>query len=199
MNKTVAKKITANAGAVHCLTAGDPQRPAVVLLHGMKFQAATWEELGTIDRLAEAGFYPVAMDMPGFGRSPAGALDQDTALKELIAGLQLHKPILVGPSMGGRIVLEFVINHPAAAGGLVLIGAVGVKENRQHLAAIKIPTLIVWGSEDRIAPPADADLLLASLADARKVTIAGAPHPCYLHAPDIWHKALIDFLNTLND
>lgn len=36
-------------------------------------------------------------------------------------------------------------------------------------------------------------------ADARKVSIAGAPHPCYLHAPNIWHKALIDFHNTLND
>lgn len=36
-------------------------------------------------------------------------------------------------------------------------------------------------------------------ADARKVTIAGEPHPCYLHAPDIRHKALIDFLNTLNN
>jgi abhydrolase domain-containing protein 14 len=99
--------------------------------------------------------------------------------------------------MGGRIALEFALNHPGILGGLVLVGAVGVEENRDRLADLSIPVLIIWGSEDQISPLANSDILLESINGAERVIIDGAPHPCYLDQPDTWHAAVLDFLGRL--
>jgi abhydrolase domain-containing protein 14 len=169
----------------------------VLLLHGMKFNAATWQELGTLEKLAGAGFHPVAVDMPGFGESPVCDKDQDEILSAFISQGELNRPVMIGPSMGGRIALEFAVNHPGILGGLVLVGAVGVEENRERLAEIDIPVLIIWGGEDRISPLANSDILLESIKGAERLVIDGAPHPCYLDQPDRWHGAVLDFLNGL--
>ncbi|HFQ90372.1 MAG TPA: alpha/beta hydrolase [Desulfobulbus sp.] len=192
-----SKTIPVQGCTVHYLEAGPAGGRDVVLLHGMKFKAATWQELGTLERLAAAGFHGVALDMPGFGESPACGLPDDEVLAGVITGLGLERPVLVGPSMGGRIALEFALDHPDVAGGLVLVGAVGVEENRDRLARIKLPTLIVWGGEDAVSPIANSDILATEIAGARKMVIDGAPHPCYLDKPDIWHTALVDFLSSL--
>ncbi len=197
MTNIGAKTIPVQGCTLHYLEAGGPGGRDVVLLHGMKFNAATWRDLGTLDRLAGAGYHAVALDMPGFGESPACDLAAGDVLAGAIGGLGLERPVLVGPSMGGRIALEFVLDHPGLAGGLVLVGAVGVEENRDRLAEIDLPTLIVWGGEDAISPIANSDILASAIGGSRKVVIDGAPHPCYLEKPDTWHTALIDFLDNL--
>jgi len=193
---TRSKQIAVSGCELHYLEAGSSDKPPVVLLHGMKFQAATWEQLGTLNKIAEAGFHAIALDMPGFGSSPPCDLSPDSVLTEFFQQLGLQSPILVGPSMGGRISLEFALDHPALLGGLVLIGSVGVAENQERLAQLKLPLLIVWGSEDQIAPPAHADLLHKAVAGSTKVVIDSAPHPCYLEEPEKWHDTLINFLAT---
>jgi abhydrolase domain-containing protein 14 len=197
MSEIISKTLTVNSCRVHYLTAGNPEYRTIVLLHGMKFQAATWQELGTLQHLAEAGFHAVAVDMPGFGKSPACSLDKDSVLQELLGELDRRRVVLLGPSMGGRIALEFAINHPSSVAGLVLVGAVGVVENRDDIPSITAPTLIVWGGEDTISPLADCDLLHASIQGSKKIIIDGAPHPCYLDKPDRWHAELVAFLQAL--
>lgn len=198
MTEIVSKTAQVNSCDIHFLEAGSKDNRAVILLHGMKFQAATWKETGTLQKLAESGFHAVAIDMPGFGMSPACSLDQETVLLDFIRD-RGQRVILVGPSMGGRIALEFAINHPSSLAGLVLVGSVGVQENRNSLTAINTPTLIVWGSEDQISPMADCELLHTSIPGSRKIIIEGAPHPCYLDNSEIWHRELIQFLNTATD
>jgi abhydrolase domain-containing protein 14 len=197
MTEIISKNIDAVGCCLHCLEAGRPEDRTVLLLHGMKFNAATWQELGTLEKLAGAGFHPVAVDMPGFGESPVCDKDQDEILSAFISQGELNRPVMIGPSMGGRIALEFAVNHPGILGGLVLVGAVGVEENRERLAEIDIPVLIIWGGEDRISPLANSDILLESIKGAERLVIDGAPHPCYLDQPDRWHGAVLDFLNGL--
>lgn len=197
MTEIQSKKIKINACDIHLLTAGDPKNRTVLLLHGMKFQASTWQELGTLEQLADAGFHAAALDMPGFGRTPACSVDQDEVILKSIGEITRDPVILVGPSMGGRIALEFALAHQKLLAGLVLVGSVGVEENRDSLSHITIPTLLVWGSEDRISPLSNCDLLAASVAGAEKIIIEGAPHPCYLDKPDTWHTELIRFIKTL--
>jgi abhydrolase domain-containing protein 14 len=197
MTEIISKNIDAVGCCLHCLEAGRPEDRTVLLLHGMKFYAATWQELGTLEKLAGAGFHPVAVDMPGFGESPVCDKDQDEILSAFISQGELNRPVMIGPSMGGRIALEFAVNHPGILGGLVLVGAVGVEENRERLAEIDIPVLIIWGGEDRISPLANCDILLESIKGAERLVIDGAPHPCYLDQPDRWHGAVLDFLNGL--
>jgi len=192
-----SKNIDAASCCLHCLEAGSPVEKDVILLHGMKFQAATWQELGTLEKLAAAGYHPVALDMPGFGGSAACEVDQDKVLAEFIRQVELDRPVLIGPSMGGRIALEFALNHPGILGGLVLVGAVGVEENKDRLSEIDLPVFIIWGGEDQISPISNSEILLKSIKGARRLVIEGAPHPCYLDQPDKWHAAILDFLGSV--
>lgn len=197
MAEITRQTVTSNGCQIHFLQCGNQTAIPVVLLHGMKFQAGTWEELGTLERIADEGFQAIAVDMPGFGKSPACSVEQGVVLKSLLNHLGLKKVILVGPSMGGRISLEFAINHRDMIHGLVLVGPVGVEENRDKLSSITSPTLLVWGSEDQISPLTNCDILMDSIPEVSKIIIEGAPHPCYLDNPDKWHTELINYLHSL--
>lgn len=183
---------------IHALQCGPVDGLPVILLHGMKFQAETWRELGTLDALAEAGLRILAVDMPGFGKSAASDVVPGEVLRRLYQHLGLSKAVLIGPSMGGRIALEFAIAHPQHIAGLVLVGAVGVAENRAELARISAPTLIIWGEDDQVSPLANSDILLAALARAQREIYPQAPHPCYLGQPQRWHASLTTFLHQLS-
>jgi abhydrolase domain-containing protein 14 len=198
MSDILTNNITVGSCALHLLVAGKQGARDIVLLHGLKFQAATWQELGTLDVLAENGCHAIALDMPGFGKSPTCVEEQDTVLSGVIDRKTAGKPVILGPSMGGRIALEFAIAHPQQVSALILVGAVGVEENRKRLAEIKVPTLLVWGGEDRISPLANSDILLAEIAGSARTVIKGAPHPCYLDQPDTFHAAVLDFLDSLS-
>jgi abhydrolase domain-containing protein 14 len=179
---------------IHLIKTGGAGGKTLLFLHGMKFNAATWRDLGTLAKMGEAGYEAVALDLPGFGQSPPCDLAPVQVVHQVISSQHLDKPILVGPSMGGKVALDFVLAHPDLVGGLVLVGAVGVEERKDQLATINVPTLIVWGSEDAISPLAHGDLLASLIPDARLVLVPGAPHPCYLDQPDIWHWELTSFL-----
>ncbi len=181
---------------VHYLECGVPQGTAVVLLHGMKFQAETWRELGTLQVLADQQLHSLAVDMPGFGKSPACDRPPIEVLSEVFEQLGLERAVLIGPSMGGRIAMEFAIAHPQRIAGLVLVGAVGVEENKARLGAITAPCLIVWGEEDQVAPLVNSEMLLNALPDAHREIVPKAPHPCYLAQPEHWHGLLRTFFTT---
>jgi abhydrolase domain-containing protein 14 len=167
----------------------------ILLLHGMKFQAATWQETGTLATLAEAGYRAIAIDLPGFGRSPAADIEPAAVLKEVLRHSSQDRAILLGPSMGGRIALEFTLANPDLVNGLILVGAVGVQENQARLKELTLPCLAVWGGEDTISPPANGQLIQQGVKGAELAIIAGAPHPCYLDQPGEWHRILLGFLS----
>jgi abhydrolase domain-containing protein 14 len=179
---------------IHTLQAGPAAGPLVLLLHGKMFKAATWQETGTLAILAKAGYRALALDMPGFGNTPAADIKPAEILKKAISQATPSGAILLGPSMGGRTALEFTLDNPDLVKGLVLVGAVGVQENRERLKEIALPRLAVWGGEDTISPLANGHLLEQEIRDAELAVIPGAPHPCYLDQTDEWHRILLGFL-----
>jgi abhydrolase domain-containing protein 14 len=179
---------------IQTLQGGPEVGPLVLLLHGKMFKAATWQEIGTLTKLADAGYRVVAIDLPGFGKSPAGDIEPVDVIKAVIIQKAPNGVILLGPSMGGRIALEFTLANQNLVNGLILVGAVGVQENKERLKDISLPCLAVWGEEDSISPLVNGHLLKQGIKDAELTVIQGAPHPCYLDQTDEWHRILLRFL-----
>jgi pimeloyl-ACP methyl ester carboxylesterase len=123
--------------------------PAFVLVHGLASNARLWD--GVARRLAEAGHPVVAVDQRGHGRSDAPHDGYDFAtvtddLRLLLARCGLDRPVLVGQSWGGNVVLE-----AAARWGHQLAGVAAVDGGTidlQHRFA-------EWEAcAERLAPPA---------------------------------------------
>lgn len=83
MSTIVSETIEVDSCSLHFLVTGEGRGRDIVLLHGMKFQAATWQELGTLQVLADREMRALAVDMPGFGQSPECAVKQDTVPAEI--------------------------------------------------------------------------------------------------------------------
>lgn len=179
---------------MNCLKAGSAKGKDILLLHGMSFQAQTWADLGTLELLGMAGCDVTAVDMPGFGLSKKCGTGPDSVLLKLFEAESLKKPVMVGPSMGGRICINFTLEYQEMVGGLVLVGSVGVDENRERIKTIRVPTLIVWGEKDHIAPISNAEFLNREITGSKLLVIPGAKHPAYLDNPEMFHDALLEFL-----
>lgn len=181
---------------VNILRKNEESKYNIILLHGAKFKAKTWEDLGTINFLSKRGYNVVAIDMPGFGESPYCTMEQIEVLKRVIDKLKLDKPVILGPSMGGRITLNFYFTYPKIPKALILVGTVGVEENAPKIKGngILVPTLIVWGEKDEIAPLKYANFLDQHIKNSKLVIMEDAPHPCYLKDPDKFHSIVDSFL-----
>ena len=179
---------------VHRVARGPEDGPQVLLLHGARFSVQTWLDLGTLDILAEAGFRAVAIDLPGFGESPAADIDRETFLAQAAEPLGLDQPVVVSPSMSGAFSLPWVTAHPQQVSGFVAVAPVQTDKYGAALGASGIRTLIIWGSEDQLFPPAVADALEAAVPGSRKVILPGARHPSYLDAPEAFHRILLEWL-----
>ncbi len=191
------KTISIDGVSVNTLQAGNFSGATLLFLHGKAFQADTWMELGTLHAAVDAGFSVLALDLPGFGKSPEAALAPENVILGCMQTTEIDKAIVVGPSMGGKIALEFSLNTPERVNGLVLIGAVGVDENRDRLSELPASTLIIWGENDQISNPTNGRLLHKSVPGSELVLFKGAKHPCYLEQPALWHETLLKFAQTV--
>lgn len=86
----------------------------VILIHGWPLSAASWEK--QIAALVDNGYRAIAYDRRGFGQSEASWDNYDYAtfasdLHQLIKHLQLKNVVLVGFSMGGGEVMEYLKNY----------------------------------------------------------------------------------------
>lgn len=65
---------------------------------------------------------------------------------------------------------------------------------RGRLATIRVPTLVVLGSEDRLTPRAHAEYLCRVIPGSRLEIVDGAGHIPHLEAPDVFTRLLLGFL-----
>lgn len=96
--------VETSLGKVYYLSARDG--PTVVLIHGFGCSHVQW--MFTAERLAEAGYRSISIDLPGFGSSdlPPHAITTDQyadVVGEIIERLALKDVTLVGNSMGGFV------------------------------------------------------------------------------------------------
>ena len=63
-----------------------------------------------------------------------------------------------------------------------------------RLPSITAPTLVITGSEDRVVPPRNAELLAAAIPNARLDIIPGAGHLVFMEEVERFNRAVISFL-----
>jgi pimeloyl-ACP methyl ester carboxylesterase len=108
-------------------TSGGEGPPRAVLLHGWRRSHRDFEPLAAT--LAAGGVGTLAVDLPGFGATPApaeasGARGYAALLGPLIEEIAVASgpPVLVGHSFGGRVAVCVAAERPAAVAALVLCG-----------------------------------------------------------------------------
>lgn len=94
-------------------------------------------------------------------------------------------------------VREMALRQPAAG----VIGALRAMRDRPDstvlLSGITVPTLVVHGAEDEVAPPAIARAMAARIPGARYVEMGRAGHLAPLEQPERVTRALQEFLEEL--
>ncbi len=80
--------------------------------------------------------------------------------------------------------------HPA---GFRLMAMTSNIDTRKILPTIEVPTLLIWGDQDKRAPISVARQMLTAIPGAKLEIIKGAGHVCNLEAPDRFNKIVKDF------
>ncbi|MFF5227504.1 alpha/beta fold hydrolase [Dactylosporangium sp. NPDC000521] len=112
----------------------------LVLIHGIGHHWRAWEPV--IDLLAERHDV-IAIDLPGFGRSPAPADNQGmpsavAALAQYFAETGLDRPHVAGNSLGGAIALELAAaGHARSATALSPAGFCTPAQVRRALSILR--------------------------------------------------------------
>jgi len=262
---------------------------AVLLVHGLG-SAGYLEWRFTLPALATT-HRVFAPDLPGFGRSDRPATGYGIPLFARVVEEYLQsagiRPVLVGTSMGGRVVLEVALRRPELIEKLVLVNSLGVvRPNVQpfyplilvpgvgegmlglmrealnrlspdqvrryghrflgvagdparvlddaylsrlremhasegytrayastvrslarpesyrsgalmaHLAATRLPVLMIWGARDQLLPVARAREACQALPGARLAVLEAAGHSPQADCPEAFNEALEDFIAT---
>ena len=91
-----------------------------VLVHGLASCARLWDGVGTV--LAARGHGSLAVDLRGHGESPKpdDGYDFDMVAGDLLPFLD-NRPVVVGQSYGGNVVLHLAAAHPDAVGAVACI------------------------------------------------------------------------------
>jgi 3-oxoadipate enol-lactonase len=101
--------------------AGDVTLPPLVFLHGIGGAARAWR--GQLDFFSNR-YRSIAWDMPGYGGSaPLPTVSIATladSLADFLEQVDATKPVLVGHSIGGMIVQQWLVRNPLAASAVVL-------------------------------------------------------------------------------
>lgn len=101
----------------------------LVLVHGLATTRAIWRR---VVPLLQPGRTVVALDVPGFGQSPAAGpgFELDHVADAIADGLpSLTTPFdLVGHSLGGSLVIALAERHPERVRRLVLVAPAGLRQ-----------------------------------------------------------------------
>ena len=97
-----------------------------------------------------------------------------------------------------RDVYEMLMTyHSAPTAAALFSGAGGTKSEdylRDHLKDIQIPTMIVWGQNDKIIPVSSGDYLHRTIAGSQLVVVPECGHAPGMEKPAVYLNAVVPFL-----
>jgi esterase len=127
----------------------------VIILHGLFGMSDNWATFSK--KLAAENFTVYTPDLRNHGNSPHSEDFNYTLLaddlNEFIQQHELSNPILIGHSMGGKVIMNFALKYPVVAKKMIIID-MGIKKYKIHnddlLNAMAITKLSAMGSRTEI-------------------------------------------------
>ncbi len=110
----------------------------------------------------------------------------------------LGNPLFVSPLVA-EIFINNISNEAAKnAFTVTLENSANTQIGPERLRTIKIPTLIIWGAEDRVIPVEHAEIFRKNIVGSKLVKIEGAGHAPFVEKPssvfDLIRRFLVDNL-----
>jgi pimeloyl-ACP methyl ester carboxylesterase len=169
----------------------------IILLHGYMFTKNVWSQIGLISTLLSENIPFWAPDMPYGMKSDClfktRSIDTNVFYIRTIVKdwFKDATPVLVGASLGGYISLRYSVKFNTK--GLVLIGPVNVydKELLKSYNMITCPTIIIWGSNDRVVNQRSMEFLNRMLVNSKLYIYEDAGHPAYLDYPERFNEDVL--------
>jgi pimeloyl-ACP methyl ester carboxylesterase len=153
-----------NGLAMHVLEAGDARQPCILLLHGFPELAYSWRKI--MPSLAEAGFYAVAPDQRGYGRTTGWDADYDGDLAsfqllnlvdDALGLLRALGPqsvaAVVGHDFGSPVAAWCALVHPEVFRSVVLLSAPFGGAPRAEIATVNSPRRALADALAALEPP----------------------------------------------
>ncbi|SHH76840.1 alpha/beta fold hydrolase [Bradyrhizobium erythrophlei] len=113
--------LTTKDGRFGYEAAGDPASQPLLFLHGIGGAARAWR--GQLDFFRDR-YRTIAWDMPGYGGSAplpdVSIAALAGALQDFLQAVGATNPVIVGHSIGGMIVQQWLAKNPRTAGAVVL-------------------------------------------------------------------------------
>jgi pimeloyl-ACP methyl ester carboxylesterase len=176
----------ANDAQVNVIELGEG--PPLVFVHGLSGSWPNWlEQLPVF----AASHRVIALDLPGFGRSPMppwpiSISSYARTIDALLDKLDVSAAAVVGNSMGGFVSAELAINFPQRVERLVLVSAAGLStygdpRGTRALARLRHGERVISAYAGWVAAHSDAVVRRRGLRNAALGFVAA--HPSRLPAP----------------
>lgn len=139
--------VTEGGVEIHYLRAGSGV--PVVLLHGRdgtlhEFTFSLFNDLSKT-------YDTIALDRPGYGYSGYSGGDSLTTeaqakrIHEVLTALEVEKPLLIGHSYGGAVMLQYILKYPQEVLAGISLGGVAYMEEPPEEGIFALPRLPVLG------------------------------------------------------
>jgi pimeloyl-ACP methyl ester carboxylesterase len=117
------------------------------------------------------------------------ALARRPRARRMLLGLVAHRPELLPPPLVAE-----QIRGSGKPGFVPALDALTSYPIRDRLPEIACPTLIVWGTDDKLVPVRDADEFARLIPNSRKVVWPQTGHMAMLERPAAFNRLLAAFL-----
>ena len=141
----------------------------VIILHGLFGISDNWVSIGR--RLAEK-FEVYILDQRNHGQSPHSetfnyyALVDD--LFEFIEDHQLINPVLIGHSLGGKVVMNFALEHPHKVDKLIIVD-MGIRQYSARQSHINIINAMLDVDFDKISSRNEIDKIISEKIESFRI------------------------------
>jgi pimeloyl-ACP methyl ester carboxylesterase len=158
------------------------EKLVLVSAAGLSSEQLHVRPLLTAARMARLGAAWVGSHSDELTRRPRARL--------LLAGGVMRRP----DRLSGALMAE-QLRGTGKPGFIDALDALASYPIRERIPEIAAPTLIVWGTHDRLVPVKDADEFERLIPNAEKVVFADTGHVPQLERPEAFNEVLREFLS----